>query len=121
MWSISMSLARVQEAPSYGLFQVPDSAVQAELTTTLSPSRFSTNSLRQASVSSLPRDGATRRVVPGVASAADGGPVRKLLATVASSATRNGNLEAGQQCPGGGRAGDTRLHIASSVKLLKVK
>lgn len=45
MWSMSTSLAAVQVAPSYGLNHDPDVAVQAELTTTLVPSRFRTYSL----------------------------------------------------------------------------
>lgn len=42
MWSMSTSLAAVQVAPSYGLFQVPLVAAHAELTTTPVPSRWST-------------------------------------------------------------------------------
>lgn len=45
MWSMSTSDAAVHLAPSKGLTQVPEVAAQAELVTTLVPSRISTVSL----------------------------------------------------------------------------
>ena len=42
MWSMSTSDAAVQVAPSYGLYQLPEVAAQAELATTLVPSRLRT-------------------------------------------------------------------------------
>ena len=44
MWSMSTSLAAVQVAPSYGLYQLPEVAAQVELVTTPVPSRLSTSS-----------------------------------------------------------------------------
>ena len=43
-WSISTSDANVHVAPSYGLNQLPLTAAQLELCTTLLPSRCSTTS-----------------------------------------------------------------------------
>jgi hypothetical protein len=42
MWSMSTSEALVQVAPSYGLYQEPETAAQLEFTTTLLPSRLRT-------------------------------------------------------------------------------
>jgi hypothetical protein len=49
MWSISTSDAAVQVAPSKGEYHVPEVAAQAELVTTLTPSRFRTYSLLRQS------------------------------------------------------------------------
>lgn len=77
IWSMSTSLAAVHDAPSYGLSHVPEVAVQAELTTTLVPSRLSTYSLVPEMVSKEQAGYASASLlfnVPGVAGALYGVP-----------------------------------------------
>ena len=112
MWSMSTSLACVQVPSSYGLFQVPDVAAHASLTLTSVPSRLSTNSLFPSATTS----GSVSGTVPRVAGAVDRLPVGKLFAAVAVAAAGRGDLEAVEQGPRGGRAGDDGLRRQSVVK-----
>jgi hypothetical protein len=111
MWSMSMSPAAVNLTPSYGDTQVPDSATQAPLVLTSVPSRLRTNSLDGVSLKQLHSQSwpCWCGNIPCVASSLDGVPGRKLGATIAITAQRRSNFEAGEEGPGRGRAWDTRL------------
>ena len=99
MWSMSMSLAADHVAPSYGLFHVPDVAVQAELTTTPVPSRCSTYSLRLVSEPPQRLQRSCEWYIPRVAGAADGAPCREQVAVVVAVVLVWLDRQAGQLRP----------------------
>lgn len=110
MWSMSTSLAAVQVAPSYGLSQDPDVATQAELTTTLVPSRFRTYSLRDGTdkisfdCSSGQQMGAMYgKDIPSVAGALDRVPRGEQVPLIVSVVSLRGDCESRQLGLGRGR------------------
>lgn len=110
MWSMSTSLAAVQVAPSYGLSHDPEVAVQAELTTTLVPSRFRTYSLsdRTANISfGCPSGRQVRGVynknIPGVAGALNRVPSGEQVPLIVTIISLCGDCERGQLGLGRGR------------------
>ena len=111
---MSISLACVQVAPSYGDFHVPEVEAQASLVTTLVPSLFKTNSLCNVSALFLLSRGLC---LPGVASALIGLPVREKISVVSVGVGRGGNSKTAQEGSSTRGAGNTRLRCVRKLTI----